>query len=83
MRTFYIHPLFAAIIFSVLVMGALGAFIVFPIVCINWIWNVVVVNWTALPTICLWQSGLLYLAVACVVYLTGLVRIEFKAETVD
>jgi hypothetical protein len=83
MRTFYIHPLVAAIIFTVLLMGVLGLVVAWPIVLIHWAWNVAVVNWTALPTISLWQSSLLYLAVVCVVYLAGLVRIEFKAETVD
>jgi hypothetical protein len=83
MRTFYIHPLVAAIIFTVLVMGTLGGVVALPIVCISWVWNMLVVNWTALPTIDLWQSTLLYLAVVCVIYLSGLVRIEFKAETVD
>ncbi len=83
MRTFFIHPFLAALIFSVLVIGALGAFILVPILCIHWIWNVVVVGWTPLPSIGLWQSCLLYSACACLVYLCGLVRIEFKAETLD
>ncbi len=83
MRTFFIHPIVAAIIFTILVMGALGGFVVWPIFCINWIWNVIVVNWTALPSISLWQSTLLYVAFGCIVYLSGLVRVEFKAESVD
>lgn len=83
MRTFYIHPLAAAIILSVLCMGVVGLLVAFPIVCINWFWNDVVAQWMSLPTINVWQSSLLYLAVACIIYIAGFVRIEIKAETVD
>jgi hypothetical protein len=83
MRTFFIHPLVAAIIFSVLLMGALGAFVLLPIFCINWLWNAVVSGWTLLPVIAPWQACLLYVAFACLIYIFGLVRIEFKTENLD
>lgn len=83
MRTFHVHPLAAAIIFSVLLMGALGAFVLLPIICINWVWNEFLAGHTALPPIGLWQAGLLYVACACLFYILGLVRVEFRAETLD
>jgi hypothetical protein len=83
MRSFLIHPFTAAIIFSLLIMGGLGAFIVVPIVCINWTWNTIVAPLTVLPHIHMWQACLLYTALACLTYLMGWVQIEFKTETVD
>ncbi len=83
MRTFFIHPFIAAIVFSMLLVGAIGAFALIPIVCINWTWNVIVASHSALPMIGLWQAGLLYLASACILYLLGIVQIEFKAEMRD
>ena len=83
MRTDFIHPLAFAIIFSVLLMGVLGAFIIVPIVCINWTWNSLIAHFIALPQIGLPQAGLLYLAGACILYLFGLIDIEFKTETAD
>jgi len=83
MRDFSMHQLTAAIMFTVLLMGAIGFFIVFPVVCINWTWNTVVSHYTILPQIHLWQACLLYTAFACFLYLMGWVRIEFKTETID
>lgn len=83
MRTFHLHPIAAAIIFSILIMGVLGTFVLMPIICINWVWNTVVAGHTSLPDITIWQAGLLYLASACIVYLSGLIRIEIKTEMPD
>jgi hypothetical protein len=76
-------PLTAAIVLSVLLMGGIGGFVVLPIVCINWAWNVFIVHYAHLPVIEIWQACLLYLALACVAYLSGFLQIEFSAETVD
>jgi hypothetical protein len=83
MRSSEFHPLAAAIIFSVLAMGAIGFFIVVPVVCINWTWNCVVIHYTLLPHIQIWQAGLLYCAAACFSYLMGWVQIELKTETLE
>jgi len=83
MRTFYIHPLAAAIILSVLSMGLIGVLVVLPVLVINWAWNVTVAQYTVLPEIGIWQSALLYFALGSLVYLSGAVKIEFNAESVD
>lgn len=83
MRSFEMHPFSAAVIFALLFMGAIGAFVVTPIVLIAWTWNTVVTHYTILPQIHVWQACLLYSAVACFSYLMGWVRIEFKTEPVD
>jgi len=64
-------------------MGAIGMFIIFPVVCINWSWNSVVAHYTVLPPIHIWQACLLYTAAACMAHLMGWVQIEFKTEPVD
>ena len=69
--------------FRSLVQGILGAFVVLPIVCINWTWNSVLSQYTLLPPIAWWQAGLLYLVVAVAIYVSGFIRIEIKAETLD
>ena len=79
MRSFQIHPLFAVIALSLMLLGIISLFIWLPIVCLNWVWN----NWvsaiTTLPAIGLWQAALLYSALICIIYLSDLVHIEFKA----
>lgn len=84
MRTFNIHPFAAAIICSTLLMGVMGVFIVFPIACIHWLWNAVAVHVSAtLPPIAVWQASLLYVAGALLLYISGIIQIEFKAESID
>lgn len=78
-----IPSLGTAVIFTVLCMGAIGCFVVLPIACIQWSWNAVVTSFPVLPQINVWQASLLYLAVATLLYLSGLVRIEFNAEKLD
>lgn len=73
----------AAVIFTVLFMGVLGMFVLVPIACIQWTWNSVMTSWKMLPLINVWQATLLYLALSTLVYLSGLVRIEFEAEKLD
>jgi hypothetical protein len=76
-------PITAAIVLSLLVMGGIGAFVLFPIFCINLFWNAIVAHFTMVPAIAIWQASLLYIAMGCIAYLLGLVQIEFRAETVD
>ena len=83
MRTFYMHPLVAAIIMAVLVMGGLGAFVIVPILCLNWAWNSLVVQVAPVPEIVAWQAALLYCACVCFAFLLGFIEIDFKAETGD
>jgi hypothetical protein len=73
----------AAVIFTVLGMGALGILVLLPIACIQWTWNSVMSSVGVLPLINAWQASLLYLALATLVYLSGIVRIEFETEHLD
>lgn len=73
-----INPLGAAALFTLLGMGLIGAVIVLPIACILWTWNAVVINYAILPPINVWQAVLLYLAMATVLYLSGVVQIEIE-----
>jgi hypothetical protein len=83
MQTFHIPPFSAAIILSILLMGALGVFVILPIAFINWSWNLVIVHFSRLPEINGWQSSLLYIALACSLFAFGFVRIEVKTGTVE
>ena len=80
---FQLPAIVAAIIFTILGMGALGGLVVLPIACIQWTWNSVMNSVHLLPLINAWQATLLYLAMATMLYLSGLVRIEFEAEKLD
>jgi hypothetical protein len=73
----------AAVIVTVLCMGLLGLLVVFPIACIQLTWNSLNNLLNFLPLINVWQASLLYLAGATLVYLTGLVRIEFDPDYLD
>jgi hypothetical protein len=72
-----------AIFFTLLCMGVLGMFVMIPIACIQWTWNSVINSFPLLPSINVWQATLLYTAVALLVYLSGIVRIEFETENLD
>ncbi len=67
-----------AVVFTVLCMGALGCFVILPIACIQLTWNSVMTSVRFLPLINAWQATLLYLAVATMLYLSGIVPIEFE-----
>lgn len=81
MKTYQVHPLAAAIILSLLFMGAMGLFVLLPVACIQWAWNSVIVTFYLLPPIGIWQALLLYLAVATVLYLTGIISIDLRQES--
>ncbi|MBI4534269.1 MAG: hypothetical protein HY711_10030 [Candidatus Melainabacteria bacterium] len=83
MRVFQVPPFFAAILLSALCMGLIGALVVLPIACIQWTWNAFIVSFSQLPHINVWQACLLYLAVAAVLYLTGVVQIEIEATKAE
>ena len=83
MKSFPVNPFGAAAIFTVLAMGVIGGLVVYPVVLINWSWNKFVPMCSMLPPINLWQSLLLYLAVATALYLSGIIQIEVDAENLD
>jgi hypothetical protein len=83
MQSFHVNSFGAAVILSTLLMGALGAFVLVPIACIQWTWNALAPSLFQLPIINVWQAILLYLAGASVLFLSGLVQIEIKSETLD
>jgi len=70
----------AAIFMTLLCMGAVGILVVIPIACIQLAWNSLMTSSGLLPAINSGQATLLYLAVALLVYLSGIVSIEFKSE---
>lgn len=83
MKPFQINPLGAAAIFTILGMGLIGALVILPIACIHWTWNEVLSNYSVLPPISVWQAVLLYLAVATVLFLSGVVQIEVEPERTE
>ncbi len=83
MRVFQVPPFFAAVLLSALCMGLIGVFVVLPIACIQWTWNSLVVGFSQLPHINAWQACLLYLALAAIVYLSGVVQIEIEATKAE
>lgn len=83
MKVYQFHPLAAAILFTILIMGVFGLVVVVPIAFINWTWNALITNVSALPHIDVWQAGLLYVALAILLYLMGFVQIEVEANKLD
>lgn len=83
MKIYQVPPLVAAILLSALCMGVVGLFVVVPIACIQWTWNSLVVSYSSLPQINVWQASLLYLAVANILYLSGIVQINVEAHKAD
>jgi len=83
MKVYQFHPLAAAILFTILIMGVFGLVVVLPIAFINWTWNQVVTNVSHLPQINVWQASLLYVALGTLLYLLGFVQIEVEANKVD
>ncbi len=83
MHSFHVNSFGAAILMSALFMGLLGILVIAPIACIEFMWNCLATHLCAMPAINPWQAMLLYLAVACLVYLCGWVQIEIKTGTVE
>lgn len=83
MKVYQFHPLAAAILFTILIMGVFGLVVVLPIAFITWTWNALVTNISHLPQINVWQASLLYIALGTLLYLLGFVQIEVEANKVD
>ncbi len=78
MKIYQAHALGAAIIFSILCMGLVGLFVMLPVFFIQWWWNAIAPSFAALPPISPWQASLLYADLVTVLYLAGLLQIEFE-----
>ena len=81
MRAFKLDPITAVIFVSLLLLAALAFLVCLPILGISWAWNSWVAAALDVPIIGFWQAGLLYAALACIIYLSGIVHIEVKTET--
>jgi len=78
-----LDPLTVTIFLAVVGLTAFAFIVCLPVVGITWIWNACFAYGLALPSIGFWQGALLYLALACIVYLSGIVHIELKTEITD
>jgi hypothetical protein len=83
MHSFHVNSFGAAVLLSTLFMGVLGVLVIAPIACIEFMWNFFATHVCAVPVINPWQAMLLYMAVACIIYLMGWVQIEIKTGTVE
>ncbi len=83
MKVYQFHPIAAAILFTILIMGVFGLVVVLPIAFITWTWNALVTNVSSLPQISIWQAGLLYVALGILLYLFGFVQVEVEANKLD
>lgn len=83
MRTFSLHPIvliaLLVLLFACFLLFAVAA----PIALINWFWNAAIAELSGLPVIGIFQAALLYVALICVLYISDLVHVEFKAERID
>lgn len=77
---FQIPAYSAAIFMTGISMGLLGLCVLLPIACIQWTWNMVMSTYGFLPLINVWQATLLYMASATLLFLSGIVSIEFEPE---
>lgn len=80
---FQIPTFGAAVFLTVLSMGAFGVLVLVPIACIQFSWNSVSASVPIVPIINAWQATLLYLVLATLIYLGGIIRIEFDTEEVE
>jgi hypothetical protein len=83
MRTFSLHPVVLIALIALLVVSGFLLFVVAPVVLLNWFWNAAIAGLSGLPVIGIFQAGLLYVALICVLYISDLVRVEIKAEKID
>lgn len=77
---FHVPAYSAAIFMTGISMGVLGLCVLLPIACIQWTWNMVMSTYGFLPPISAWQAGLLYIASATLLFLSGIVSIEVEPE---
>jgi len=83
LRFHSINPFAAAAIMVVLAMGIIGLFVVLPIACIQMAWNLLASPFCQIPSINVWQSCLLYLALTLTLYLLGFVQLDIEAKGID
>jgi hypothetical protein len=83
MRTFSLHPIVLIALIVFVIVSSLLLLVVAPIVLLNWFWNAVIALLSGLPTIGVFQAGLLYVALICLLYISDLVHVEFKAEKIN
>ncbi len=83
MREFNLDPVTAVVVVAFILVGGLVLFVCLPLMSISWVWNACVAANLGVPAIGLWQAGLLYAALACIIYLSGIVHFEINAETSD
>ncbi len=70
------NSLLVAVFLTVLSMGVVGVLVIVPIAAINLSWNSLSNVFYFVPPISPWQAALLYVAIICITYLTGLIKIE-------
>jgi hypothetical protein len=83
MKIYEFHPLTAVILLTVVIIGFTGAFVLMPIAFIQWLWNGMVPHFSTLPQIAPWQAGLLYLVIATLFYLSGILKIEVHTGPIE
>jgi lipid-A-disaccharide synthase-like uncharacterized protein len=83
MKIFQVNSFGAAVIFTFLLMGFLGLFVLMPVALIQWTWNSVALGLSVMPVINMWQASLLYIACALLLYIIGVVEIDVGVDRVE
>ena len=76
-------PILLIILFGVVLTALLGLFVVMPTAFLEWSWNLFASATELVPQIGTGQAFLLYLALGLLLYILGLVKIEFKVEKLE
>lgn len=80
MRSFNLG-FFLTLLVALIAIASIAAIVILlPISLIQLMWNLTFSGVETVPSIALWQAGLLYVAGLLVIYLCGLVKIEIKVE---
>ncbi len=83
MKIFQVNSFGAAVIFTFLLMGVLGLFVLMPVALIQWTCNSVALGLSVMPAINMWQASLLYIACALLLYIIGVVEIDVGVDRVE
>jgi hypothetical protein len=83
MKMYEFNPLTAAALITLVAIGVTCAFVIMPIAFIQWLWNGTVPHFSSLPQIAPWQAGLLYLVMATLFCLSGIIKIEIHTGPAD
>lgn len=78
MQSFDSNPIIAILLITMVITGFFGLFVIIPIAALEWGWNAFFQSNNLLPAINSWQAALLYIAIALVLYILGLVRIKIE-----